>query len=61
MLIQNNSGHLSGTLFITSGSLWFFAGIIEWFSSFLDQIGRIVYSTIETVMVITATVLTMIA
>lgn len=61
MLIQNNSGHLSGTLYVISGLLWFFGGVIEWITGFLTQIGRFVCTVIETIMVLSGTVLIFIA
>ncbi len=61
MLLQNNTGHLSGTLYVVSGLLWFFGGVIEWISSVLNQIGRFVCTVFETIMVITGTVLIFVA
>ena len=50
MLIQDNSVHLTGTIFVISGTFWLLGGVIEWISSFLNQINRIVCTVIETLM-----------
>ncbi len=60
-LPKDNSGHQSGVLLVISGSLWGLSGAFEWYSSSLNDVGRIVCYVVEIIMVISAIVLIAIA
>ncbi len=57
--LQDGPGHLSGMLYVISGSLWILCTVFELLSHYLNVVSKTVDSVITAILAISAAVLTL--